>query len=84
MTAPASQDQFDAMLSRGVLFSILWLMGFGSVYPFLCGLRARRMIRGSSGALTGLGKTWWCLIVGGVGMIIWFPLIAVGIINNLR
>jgi len=85
MTAAVTdQEQLDGMLVRGVVFSILWLMGFGSLYAFLCGLRARRMIRSSGGALVGSGKTWWCLIAGGIGMAIWFPIIVVGIINNLR
>ena len=79
-----TQDKLDAILSRGVLFSILWLMGFGSLYAFRCGLRSRRMIQASGGSLRGQGRTWWCLIVGGLGMAIWFPIIAVGIFNNLR
>jgi hypothetical protein len=78
------QDQLDKILSRGVVFSILWLMGFGSLYAFQCGLRARRMIQASAGALRGQGRTWWCLIIGGIGMAIWFPVIVVGIVNNLR
>jgi hypothetical protein len=78
------QEQLDRILSRGILFSILWLMGFGSLYAFWCGLRARRMIRASAGALTGGGRAWWCLIVGALGMLVWFPIFAVGIFNNLR
>ena len=79
-----SQDQLDSLLMRGVLFSIVWLMGFGSLYAFWCGIRARRMIRASNGALTGSGKAWWCLVVGGIGMVVWFPIIIVGVANNLR
>ncbi len=79
-----NQDQLDSLLMRGVLFSILWLMGFGSLYAFWCGIRARRMIRASNGTLTGSGKTWWCLVVGGIGMAVWFPIIIVGVANNLH
>jgi len=59
-------------------------MGFGSLYAFISGVRARRMIRESGGALVGSGKTWWCLVAGGIGMAIWFPIILVGILNNVR
>ena len=82
--APKDQEQLDRILSRGILFSILWLMGFGSLYACWCGLRARRMIRASGGALIGRGRAWWCLIVGAFGMLVWFPVFAVGIFNNLR
>ena len=82
-TAP-TQDELDTILNRGVLFSIVWIMGFGSLYAFVSGVRARRMIRESGGALSGSGRTWWCLIVGGIGMAIWFPIILVGILNNVR
>ncbi len=82
--ATPDQEQLDRILSRGVLFSIVWILGFGSLYAFLCGLRARRMIQASGGALTGRGRAWWCLIVGALGMLVWFPIFAVGIINNLH
>ena len=80
----SDQDQLDTILSRGVVFSIVWIMGFGSLYAFICGLRARRMIRASAGTLKGQGRMWWCLIAGFVGMLVWFPIFAVGVINNLR
>jgi len=85
MTDPrVSQKDLDAMLSRGVLFSFLWLAGFGSLYALRCGFRARRMILSSDGALIGWGRTWWCLVVGALGVLFWFPIFIVGIINNLR
>ena len=83
-TPPPDQDQLDGILSRGVVFSIVWIMGFGSLYAFICGLRARRMIRGSGGTLKGKGRMWWCLIVGLAGMLVWFPLFAIAVINNVR
>ena len=78
------QESLDGLLARGILFSILWLMGFGSLYAFISGLRARRIIRSSGGALVGIRKAWWCLIVGGIGVAVWFPIIVVGIANNIR
>ena len=72
------------MLARGIVFSLVWIMGFGSLYAFILGLRARRIIRASGGALKGTKRAWWCLIVGAIGMVAWFPILAVGIYNNLR
>ena len=82
--ATPGQEQLDRILSRGIVFSIVWVAGFGSLYAFLCGLRARRMIQASGGTLEGRGRAWWCLIVGALGMLMWFPIFAVGIFNNLR
>ena len=85
MTSPLpDQEQLDRTLSRGIVFSIIWIMGFGSLYAFTCGLRARRMIRASGGTLKGTKRVWWCLIVGLIGMLVWFPIFAVGIFNNVR
>jgi hypothetical protein len=61
----------------------LKLTARGSLYAFVCGFRARRLIRASGGSLSGTKRAWWCLIVGGIGMVVWFPIIAVGIFNNL-
>ncbi|MDQ6827797.1 MAG: hypothetical protein M3081_02915 [Gemmatimonadota bacterium] len=80
----ALQDRVDALLRRGVIFSILWLAGIGSAIAFVSGLRARRLIVASNGTLRGGGRVWWCLIVGGVGIILWTPLVVVGIFNQFR
>ena len=82
--AVVDQERLDSMLARGILFSIVWILGFGSLYAFLTGLRARRLILTSGGTLVGMKRAWWCLTVGGIGMLIWFPIIIVGVVNNLR
>jgi hypothetical protein len=82
--ATPNQEQLDRILARGIVFSIVWVAGFGSLYAFLCGVRARRMIQASGGSLLGRRRAWWCLIVGALGMLVWFPIFAVGIYNNLH
>jgi len=77
------QIRVDHLLRRGILFSIVWLAGFGSLYAFVNGLRARKIIKGSNGLLKGNFRVWWCFVMGGVGMLVWFPLFIVGIFNNL-
>ena len=79
-----SQDRVDALLRRGVVFSIVWLAGLGSGIAVLNGIRARRLINASSGAPRGSGRVWWCLIVGGIGLLIWTPIVAVIIVNQFR
>ncbi|MFA6092322.1 MAG: hypothetical protein WC986_05200 [Elusimicrobiota bacterium] len=70
-----SEDQLNVnrMLNRGVLFSIIWLAGIGSAIAVAKALKARKLIQESNGKLTGNGKVWWCLIVGGLGLLFWVP-----------
>lgn len=81
---PTIQRDVDRILQRGVVFSLVWLMGIGSIIAVLSGLRAKRMIEQSAGACREDGRVWWCLIVGGIGIAIWVPLLAVAIVNNFR
>ena len=78
-----AQRQIDAVLRRGIIFSIVWLAGIGSIIAIFSGLKAKKLIAqlGVEGA--GMGRVWWCLIVGGVGLLVWGPIIIMGIINNL-
>lgn len=69
-----NQDQIDRTLKWGIVFSIVWLMGLGSLFAVLSGLKARKAINASGGALVGTGKVWWCLIVGGLGIAFWLAL----------
>ncbi len=78
------QLRVDALLSRGVIFSIVWLMGIGSAIAVISGLKARRLIVESGGSLKGIGRVWWCLLVGGLGLALWVPVVVVGIFNHTR
>ena len=64
------QIKVSKILSRGFVFSIVWMGGIGSLIAFIFGLKARRIIRQSNGELAGIRMAWWCIIVGAVGMII--------------
>jgi len=79
-----SQFEVDRLLRRGIFFSILWLMGVGSIIAVISGLKAQRLIRQSSGSLKGRGRVWWCLVVGGLGLAFWLPIFVIGILNHLR
>jgi len=65
------QHQVDAMLRRGIIFSIFWLMGVGSLIAIIQAMKARRIIRQSNGEIRGSGKVMWCFIVGGAGLVFW-------------
>ena len=70
------QYRLDSMLRFGIICSIVWMMGLGSLYAFICGLRARSLIKASDGQLVGMGRAKWCLVVGALGMAVWFPILA--------
>lgn len=76
------QDKVDSLLRRGIIFSIVWLAGIGSLYSLICAVRAKKLIDGSGGKLAGIGRVWWCFVVGGLGVLIWLPIIVMGILNQ--
>lgn len=76
------QYRLDSMLQFGIICSIVWMMGIGSLYAFLCGLRARSIIKASGGQLVGMGRAKWCIIVGGIGMAAWLPVLAVVVMRR--
>jgi hypothetical protein len=71
------QYEVDSMLRFGIVCSLVWMMGLGSLWAVVCGLRARSIIQASNGEVTGMGKVRWCLVVGCIGLVIWLPLIVV-------
>ena len=78
------QSRIDSTLRWGIVFSILWLMGIGSAIAVINGLRARGAILRSRGALTGMGRVWWCLIVGGIGLLVWAPILIANGVHQFR
>ena len=78
-----NQDQIDRILKWGIIFSVLWLAGLGSLFAIISGLKARKAINASNGTLVGTGRAWWCLVVGGLGLAFWLPIILIGVSNQL-
>ena len=72
------QIKVSKILSRGFIFSLVWLAGIGSLIAFVSGLQARKIINQSNGEITGLKIAWWCIIVGAIGVII----LPIAIIHN--
>jgi hypothetical protein len=64
------QIKVSKILSRGFIFSIVWLAGIGSLIAFISGLQARRIINQTKGEIGGIKMAWWGIIVGAFGMII--------------
>ena len=58
------------LLRIGIFFSIFWLAGIGSIISIVLGLKARNIIKRANMNLNGMGGVYWCLIVGGLGLII--------------
>jgi hypothetical protein len=63
------QEHVDALLIRGIVFSIIWILGFGSAYSVFLAFTAWRAIRSSNGSIHGTARVWWCFIVGGLGVL---------------
>ena len=84
MANNSAQDTVDAMLRRGVIFSIVWLMGIGSAISIFQAFRAMRIINQSNGEIEGMGKVLWCFIVGGLGVLFWGFVMIMVIINGAK
>jgi len=82
MTASVNQGKIDSMLKWGIVFSIIWLAGIGSLISFIIGYKARKAIKGSNHELVGSGRAAWCLIVGGLGILFWLPIIFIAVRNQ--
>lgn len=76
------QVHIDRMLKWGIVFSILWLAGLGSIFAFMSGLKARKAINASNGTMVGTGRAWWCIAVGALGFAFWLPIILIGVYNQ--
>jgi len=74
------QIKLNTMLRWGVAFSIVWLAGLGSLIALSAGLRARRAIHANPN-LHGIGRAWWCIIAGSVGVAILSIVIVIGVYN---
>ena len=77
------QNKVNILLKWGIVFSILWLAGIGSLIAFVSAMKAKKMINDSNDELNGAGRVWWCLIVGGFGILFWVPIVLIGIVNQL-
>lgn len=76
------QARLDRILTRGVVYSVIWLAGLGSCYALYQGIVARRMIK-ENPTLEGSGRAWWCIIAGGIGAAVLLLVAGIGIFNAL-
>ncbi len=64
------QRKVKLLLRIGIFFSIFWVAGIGSIISIVLGLKARNIIKRANMDINGMGGVYWCLIVGGLGLII--------------
>lgn len=57
------------MLAMGFVLSFHGVSGLGSLTALLIGVKALITITRSSADLAGKWMAWWCIIVGGIGVI---------------
>ncbi|HWC91215.1 MAG TPA: hypothetical protein VG433_16215 [Pirellulales bacterium] len=78
----SQQSKVDRLLNRGVVFSVIWLLGGGSIYAVLLATRARRIIKASGGAVGGMRRVWWCYAMGGFGILLFSTVLISLVING--
>lgn len=78
------QREVKSLLTRGVVYSILWLAGFGSIYSIYCASKARRLITASHGEVRGMGRVRWCFIVGGFGVLLLLMVLVAMVWDSVR
>ena len=62
------QSYVNQLLNRAVVFSIIWVFGFGSAYALYLTIKAHRVISDSHGAAKAPLRLAWCYVVGGLGV----------------
>jgi 6-phosphogluconate dehydrogenase (decarboxylating) len=77
-----TQGDLDRLLRWGIVFSIVWLAGVGSLFALLAGRKAQREIARSGGEMEGSGRARWCVIVGSIGLVIWIPILTIALANQ--
>ena len=64
------QTKVRLLLRIGILFSIFWIAGIGSIISIVLGLKGRNIIKRANMNINGMGWVYWCLIIGGLGLTI--------------
>ncbi len=64
------QTEVNRLVNRGIIFGIVWIMGFGSVVALISGYQANKLIKDSGNILEGKKKVVQCFIIGTVGLIL--------------
>jgi hypothetical protein len=76
------QKKVYILLKIGIILSLIWLFGIGSLIAFRNGLKAKKIIN-KNPKLSGKSGAWWCLIVGSIGILLLIPILILTIINNI-
>lgn len=63
------QRKVSSLIRIGIIFSIFWIAGIGSIISIVLGVKAINIIKRANVNITGMRGVYWCLIVGGLGLI---------------
>lgn len=78
------QIRVGKMLGLGFACSLIWAGGVGSLIALIIGLRARKIIKRSSGQVSGIRMAWWCIVVGAFGLLTILPYVIWLVIKAMR
>lgn len=64
----SQQADVDKKLYTGILLSLFWLAGIGSLLSLTQAAKARKIILRSNGGVSGMWKVRFCFFAGGLGL----------------
>ncbi len=66
-----AQIEFNRLISRGIIFGSVWIMGIGSVISLISAFQANKILKNSGFNIEGKNKIIKCLIIGISGLLVW-------------
>ncbi len=58
-------------LRIGIIFSLIWLGGIGSLVGLINGIKAYKIVEQTHGQFGGKVGAWFCILLGTGGIVIW-------------
>lgn len=72
----SDEGRINRLAIWGVVFSLIWMGGIGSLIAIRNGMKIRRLARSNTDLKTHAAfASAWCIVVGVLGILIWIPII---------
>ena len=77
------QKEVNQILHQSRMNAFFWVFGINSIRAILGARKAKNLIQKSGGTLTGEDQVRFSELIGWIGVLVWIPLILVGIIVSM-